>query len=492
MIAFGTAGIRGIMGEGEDELNVHTIQLATQGLANYLKKRGEHPLRVVIGYDCRHNSETFAIETARVLAGNGIEAYITQELRPTPFVSFACRALKCSAAVMITASHNPPEYNGYKVYWDDGAQVIFPHDKGIVAEVRKNPEILITEPQDALIRRTDNALDEAFLDAVTRDNSHTNIRIIYSPLHGTGGTIAPKAFARWGFTDVHPVDAQMEPNGDFPTVKSPNPEEEEAATLGIELMQKVQGDLVILNDPDADRIGCVAMHEGKAVHLTGNQIAAICLAALAKRPLPENPACIKSIVTTPLFDAIAKKHNIACIHVLTGFKYIGEKIREWETTHAHTFLFGAEESYGYLYGTHARDKDAMIMGCLIAQIAAEAKEQNKTLIDLLHDLYTEYGVFREGQVSLHLSPDAMDKAMASARATPNVTLLDYNKGVNSLPKSNVLSLTYPDKTNLIIRPSGTEPKIKIYGLVTGTSIAECDTRLHTHLTSLKDALMMCC
>ncbi|MBS0620051.1 MAG: phospho-sugar mutase [Verrucomicrobia bacterium] len=502
-LSFGTGGMRSLMGIGTARMNIYTIQMATQGLANYLKKQAG-PLSAVIGFDSRHHSREFALAAAHVLSGNGIHVHFLPELRPTPYVSFACRHLKATAAIMITASHNPAEYNGYKVYWSDGGQVVHPHDTGIVKEVEALTDLSLVKMDEALVEEVDLiSLDNAFLAAIAplqkfpqedKQEGHS-LKIAYTSLHGTGITLVPRALWEWGFTSIELVDEQVIPDGDFPTVKFPNPEFKETMQLGIETLQKIQGDLLIANDPDADRIGIGILHKGKPLLLTGNEIAAICAEFLSSSTSP-NAAIVTTIVTTELLKKIAAAHNITCVEVLTGFKYIGEKIHLWENGEK-AFLFGAEESYGYLIGTHARDKDAVSISCLIAEIALHTKSQGKTLLDLLYAIYRQYGIHRDKQRSINFPPtqsgmEQMAAWMEKLRKTPplsvagqNVTTIeDYLPGIKGLPASDVLLFRLADESRLVIRPSGTEPKIKIYASVSmrdfptiDEGIARCDAHL---------------
>ncbi len=494
-LSFGTAGLRGIMGVGTTRMNIYTVTMATQGLSNYiLKQKGQH--RVLIGYDSRHNSLLFAQKTAQVLAANGIEALLLKELRPVPFVSFGTRYRKCTAGVMITASHNPKEYNGYKVYWSDGAQIVPPHDIGIMEEVRAIKdfsEVKLVRLSHPNIHIINGELDEAYINAIRplqhfpEDNKKegSSVKIVYTSLHGTGITMVPKALNDWGFTSISYVEEQIKPDGDFPTVKFPNPEYKEATALGIEYLDKTGSDILIATDPDADRIGIVVKHQGKAVALTGNEMASICAEFICENTkLPSNGAIVTTIVSTEILKAVAKAHNVACVEVLTGFKYIGEKIHIWEQTKEYTFLFGAEESYGCLLGTVARDKDSIVAACLISEITLHAKKQGLTLIDLLNQIYKKYGFYREKQVSLSFpaGEEGMTKISAimdKLRKSPlkDATCEDYQKGIRDLPPSNVLIFRFQDDAKLIIRPSGTEPKIKLYVSAHGTSEKACDDRL---------------
>lgn len=537
-LTFGTGGLRGLMGPGTARMNIYTVHLATQGLANYLHKQtDEKKLSVLIGFDSRHNSQEFAKEAAKVLAGNGIHVYLLAELRPTPYISFACRFKQASAAIMITASHNPKEYNGYKVYWSDGAQVVSPHDEGIVQEasaLQDLSSVKLATLSDPLIEIVSSGLDQEYLKAIAPlhyfpeedKKSGATLNIVYTSLHGTGITIVPEALRAWGFSSLYLVDKQVTIDGDFPTVKFPNPEYPETLQLGIELLEQTQSDIVLATDPDADRIGVVARHQGKSVLINGNEMAAICIDFLCEvlptlKKMPAKGAFVTTIVTTELLKKIAEAHQIPCFEVLTGFKYIGEKIHCWETAkEGFDFIFGAEESYGYLLGTHARDKDAIIAACLIAEIALYAKLQKQTLIDRLHHIYTQYGIFRENQLSLGFPPgkegmEHMTQMMQRLRSDPPQSIAtqavvyreDYKKGVRtfkdtdkceilSLPPSDVLLFRLEDKTRLVIRPSGTEPKIKIYGSVCTNTFAslekgiqECDARLDLFLEALKTMIM---
>ncbi len=530
-LEFGTGGLRGLMGPGTNRMNAYTVRAATQGLANYILHAKISLPSVVIGYDSRHHSRMFAEEAAKVLAAAGIRVYFYAELRPVPMVSFACRHLKTTAGIMVTASHNPPQYNGYKVYWSDGCQVLPPHDVGIIAEVNK-----ITSPTQVkevksinhdLITRIneDEALDKAYLNAVhsypffPEEDHHMGkrLKIVYTSLYGTGITMVPKALAQWGFHDLHFVQEQIVPNGDFPTTPFPNPEEREALQLGLEKLKSCGGDLLIATDPDCDRMGIATLDNKEPVLFTGNEI--VCLAAahiLERGHLPKNPAFIKTIVTSELFATLVKAHDCACFNVLTGFKYIGQLMTEWEKSHEYHYIFGGEESYGSLLGTHARDKDAIIASALIAEVALHAKLQGKTLTQKLHDLYAKYGVFREKLTSLTFPGKAgadqmagfmkklRDKPPAAFGGSKIVAIDDYQtrqhteggkKTPISLPVSNVLVFWLEDGSRLVIRPSGTEPKIKLYGEVKepagadlNASIAKADKRLAQLLDALKNDL----
>ncbi len=503
-LSFGTGGMRGIMGIGTNRMNTYTIRKATQGLANYIKKQPEETKHTVfIGYDVRHHSREFAEETAKVFAGNGMRVLLSQEICPTPLVSFACRHYRCIAAVMITASHNPPQYNGYKVYWSDGCQIVPPHDAEIMAEVEK-----ITSPNQVLLKNEYEEigpeLDDFYLLELKKlqmlpEAAKTPLKIIYTNLHGTGIRLIPKALKTWGYTNLHFVDKQLPLDGNFSFAPSPNPEEEKALQLGMNQLIKEQGDLLIATDPDADRIGVAE----KNVRFTGNQMACLCLHHICKtltekKEFPENGAFIKTIVTTELFRKIAESYRGKCIDVLTGFKYIGELIGTWERAFdGYQYLFGAEESYGCLFGTFVRDKDAISAACLVAEIAANAKKNGLTLLDLLHQIYREYGIHRESLTNLSFADsqagmEQMSALLKTLRQTPPsqingqevILMEDYLQGKDNLPPSDVLRFWLKDGSKLVIRPSGTEPKVKIYAEVVQNTkeglkeeIISCDQRL---------------
>jgi len=505
-LSFGTGGMRGLMGVGANRMNRYTIGKATQGLANYLKKQPEPEKghSVFIGYDVRHHSREFAEETARVLSANGIRALLSREVCPTPLVSFACRFFQCSGAVMITASHNPKEYNGYKVYGPDGCQVVFPHDAGIMEEVSfiESPSQVLT---GGSFEEIGKQIDRAYLVELRKlqmlpELAKIPLEIIYTNLHGTGIRLLPEALKEWGYKSLSFVEAQKSLDGDFPNAPSPNPEEEKALALGSEMLVQKKADLLIATDPDADRVGIAVLHRGKAVRLTGNQTACLCIHHIcntlsSKGELPENAAFIKTIVTTELFAKIAESFDRKCVDVLTGFKYIGEQIALWEKGDGYQFIFGGEESYGYLFGTFVRDKDAISSSCLIAEIAALAKKEHLTLIDRLHQIYKHYGLHRESLSNLSF-PDSqagmkqMQELMQRIRKHPPTqignrsvvqmedyfeqTTLTHENGKKieiELPKSDVLRLWLDDGSKLVIRPSGTEPKVKIYA-----EIVEKDTK----------------
>lgn len=504
-LTFGTGGMRGLMGVGSNRMNHYTVRSATQGLAHYLlSQKTDAPLSVFIGYDSRHHSREFAEETAKVFAGNGIKVFLTTDMRPTPLVSFGCRFKKCNAAVMITASHNPPEYNGYKVYGEDGGQVTAPHDQAIVDEVNKIQDPTQVKTVDSihhpLIVLVEDEVDDAYLEAIKtlsfypEENKEdgSKLQIIYTSLHGTGITLTPRALRLWGFNSISFVEDQIIPDPNFPTVHSPNPEEKEALRLGTEALVAQNADILIATDPDADRVGVVAMHEGAPYVFTGNQIACICLehicqALRASGKMPANPAFIKTIVTSELFRVIVERYEATCFDVLTGFKYIAEMLHKWDLNPGtYQYIFGGEESLGYLLGTFSRDKDAVSSSALIAEVASHAKLQGKTLVDYLHDLHETYGIYAERQVSIKfedskIGQDQMKAAMQKLREQPFaevegetvVKIDDYltSKSLDlatqaitpiTLPVSDVIVYRLSNGGKLMVRPSGTEPKVKVY------------------------------
>ncbi|NGX63355.1 MAG: Phosphoglucomutase [Candidatus Anoxychlamydiales bacterium] len=495
-LAFGTGGIRAKMGIGTNKLNKYTIGVATQALCNYILSQNIKTPAVLIGYDNRKNSKTFAEECAKVIAANNIKTYLLKELRPTPLISFGCRYKNCTAAIMITASHNPKEYNGYKVYWKDGGQVLPPHDEAIIDDYNKiesfeNVKILKTLDHP-LIELILDEIDEAYIKQLFamdlfKDKIENNLKIIYSNLHGTGITLVPKCLKRLGFNDITIVKEQEAIDPNFTNAPKPNPEEKQALHLGIQYMLENSADIFIATDPDADRMGVCVLHDKNAEILTGNQISCIMLDYLCRsKSLFSKTAAVKTIVSTELFTRICEHYDIHSFDVLTGFKYITDKIHLWEQDNSYEFLFGAEESLGYLIETFSRDKDAISATLLMVKIANDAKKENKTLIDLLHDLYITHGIYREKQASLafestHENFEKMTNIMKNLRDNPPKTIAnfaidfidDYKTGETldlktnkksplDLPTSNVLRFWLSDNSKLVIRPSGTEPKIKIY------------------------------
>jgi len=533
-LTFGTGGLRGIVGVGTNRMNGYTVRAATQGLAHYIHKQShsERP-SVIIAYDSRLSSRYFAEEAAKVLAANQIHVYLFEELRPTPLLSFGCRYLRCTAGIMITASHNPPEYNGYKVYWADGGQIVSPHDSGIISEINSiaSPREVKAVPSLAspYIHLIDKQLDESYLAAMhtlqhypaINRSEGKKLKIAYTSLHGTGITLLPRLLKKWGFSNIHLVDEQCQPDGTFPTTSSPNPEDPLAMELGKKLLLQKQCDLLLATDPDADRVGVGVLHQGEAVLLNGNQIAVLCLehicqAMLKQNCLPKDAAFIKTIGTTELFQAICDRYRVPCFNVLTGFKYIGAIIHRWEyLNEPYQFIFGGEESYGYLLGSHARDKDALISSALICEVALQAKLQGKTLVDFLHALYAREGIYQEKLMSLNFGnskagKEAMEQMMLKLRSSPPRSILsipvetieDYlhssRYSVQSgkteaitLPVSDVIILRLSDQTKIMIRPSGTEPKMKLYcGTVLKeyTNIHEGIKSCQHHCESILDAV----
>lgn len=515
-LEFGTGGMRGVIGAGLNRMNVYTVGAAAQGLANHIAAKGKEAMKagVAIAYDCRRKSDVFALRTASVLAGNGITAYLFERLRPTPELSFAVRHLDCSAGVVVTASHNPPEYNGFKVYGADGCQVIEPEDEEIIRRVRSVGgfgNVKTMDPKEAgeegLIKIIGGNVDGAFLEAVHTTGLNRaacqamgkTLKIIYTPLHGTGVTLIPEALRRRGFEKVIVVPEQADANGEFPTVASPNPEEPAAFKLGIELAKKEDADLVIATDPDADRMGiAVTTEDDEFELLTGNQIMAlmtyyICEQRKKASKLPANAAVITTIVSGDLMKEIARSYGVEVIEVLTGFKYIGSKIREFEEAGtpgapSKLYIFGGEESYGYMPATFTRDKDAVTSTAVVAEMAAVAAEQGVSLYDMLVELFERFGYFQEGTKNITLKgkegADKIQAIMANLRSAPPAsfggvavkTIGDVKSGEikdaksgkvvgrYDLPASNVLVFTLEDGTKVIGRPSGTEPKIKFYVL----------------------------
>jgi phosphomannomutase len=498
---FGTGGVRAEMGLGPSHLNIYTIQMLTQGLANYLATLPYERVkkRVVVCFDTRHHSEEFAQCAAAVLAGNGIEAYLFSVPRPTPYLSFSIPHFHAVSGIMITASHNPPIYNGYKVYWQEGGQVVPPHDTAIIDHVQKIESLsqVKKDERSHLITTVDEEFDQIYLEAIhtlqISPDTKKTISIVYTPLHGTGHPLTGQALEKWGFHDLSFVKKQLIKDGSFPTVPFPNPEENSTFTLGAKQLIKENKDLLIATDPDADRVGVVINYNKKPMRFTGNQIACLLLHYIIKNhpSLPTNAAFVKTIVTTELFSKICQKERVAFTNVLTGFKYIAEKIREWEQDHSHTFIFGAEESCGYLYNHLARDKDGVLASCLVAEAVQYAKDNGHTLYHQLLSLYENYGIFREGLHSIHIDEmDQVQKKMDHLRQNPPKTfgqlpivrIEDYlkreatflktgQKEPLSLPKSNVLLYWLKDETKIVIRPSGTEPKVKFYVGVTSSSFS---------------------
>ena len=506
-LEFGTGGLRGIIGAGTNRMNKYTVGKATQGLANYILKNNPDGAKmgVAIAYDSRNMSPEFAERSALVLNANGIKAYVFDELRPTPELSYAVRALGCTAGIVVTASHNPPEYNGYKVYWADGAQVVYPKDKGIIGEVNAISDFSLIKTMDrkeaeekGLFNVIGKEIDDGFIKAIKAQavrpeeiKKAEDMVVVYTPLHGTGNKPVRRVLSEVGFKNVYVVPEQEKPDKNFSTVGYPNPEDPKAFTLAIELAKEKNAEIIVGTDPDADRIGVVIRDEkGNYDILTGNMTGALLTEYVLngrkeKGLLPENAAVIKTIVTTEMVRAIAESYNAELIEVLTGFKFIGEKIKQFEEDHSHTFVFGFEESYGCLSGTYARDKDAVGAAMLVCEMAAYYKNRGMTLHDALEELYKKYGFYKEGVKSVTLKgidgAEKIGKIMAYLREnTPEgfggnkvLTVKDYKSGVftdvatgnkseSPLPASDVLYYNLEDRAWLCVRPSGTEPKIKFY------------------------------
>ena len=520
-LEFGTAGLRGVIGAGVNRMNVYTVRKATQGLANYILKVGGQDKGVAIAYDSRRMSTEFADVAALCLAANGIKAYVFDALRPTPELSFAVRELGCIAGINITASHNPPEYNGYKVYWEDGAQITPPHDSGIMAEVKAVTDFATvkTMDKDAAVNAglyvvIGQEIDDRYMEELKKQVKRPeaikemakNLTIVYSPLHGTGNIPARRILKELGFENVYVVPEQELPDGEFPTVSYPNPEAEEAFALGLKLAKEKDADLVLATDPDADRLGVYVKDtkSGEYITLTGNMSG--CLLAEYEisqvkelSGLPEDGALIKSIVSSNMADAIAKSYGIDLFEVLTGFKFIGQKMLEFETTGKGTYLFGFEESYGCLIGTHARDKDAIVATMALCEAAAYYKTLGKTLWDAMIDMYEKYGYYKDDVKSITMkgieglakiqeilnklredTPTAFGNyKVVSARDYKADTIKNMVTGEvtpTGLPSSNVLYYDLEDDAWVCVRPSGTEPKVKFYYGVKGSSLEDADAK----------------
>jgi len=499
-LEFGTGGLRGIMGVGTNRMNRYTVGMATQGLANYLKKMFPecNPISMAIAYDSRNNSRFFAQTCAEVLSANGFVVYLFDDLRPTPELSFAIRHLGCQSGIMLTASHNPKEYNGYKAYWDDGAQLISPHDVNVISEVKKITTIDQVKWQGnrAKIQIIGKEIDDAYLKKVQTlclspeaIHRQKKLKIVYTPLHGTGVTMVPEALSQFGFENVNMVSEQATADGNFPTVHSPNPEEHDALNLSIQLAEKIDADLVMATDPDADRVGiAVKDNSGKFVLLNGNQTAALLFYYILTRwkqlgRFTGNEYIVKTIVTTELLRDIAQSFNLEYFDVLTGFKFIADIIKRYEGEKQ--FIVGGEESYGYLIGDFVRDKDAVSACALIAEAAAWTADQGKTLFDMLLDIYSTFSFYKESLLSVtkkgKAGAEEIQQMMVNYREKPpaevnNIrvtTIRDYlsleEKNMISgsikpihLPQSNVLQFILEDGSIISVRPSGTEPKIKFY------------------------------
>ena len=520
-LEFGTAGLRGIIGAGTNRMNIYVVRRATQGLANYIAKVDKKSQGVAIAYDSRHMSPEFAQEAALCLAANGIKAYIFETLRPTPELSFAVRHLGCVAGINVTASHNPPEYNGYKAYWEDGAQITPPHDSGIMGEVKAISDWNTVKTMDkaeaekaGLFEVIGKEVDDAYMAELKKQVIHMdaiqaegkNLKIVYTPLHGTGNIPARRILKELGFENVYVVKEQELPDGDFPTVSYPNPEAAEAFELGLKLAKEVDADLVLATDPDADRLGVRVKDKNGEYHdLTGNMSG--CLLAnyeISQRKavngsLPEDGALIKTIVTTNLADAIAKGYGVKLIEVLTGFKFIGQQILGFEKSGKGSYLFGFEESYGCLIGTYARDKDAIVATMALCEAAAYYKTQGKTLWDAMIEMYEQFGYYKDDIKAVTMKGieglQKIQDIMNSLRQNPPaefaghkvVAVRDYKADTiknletgevtpTGLPNSNVLYYELTNDAWVCVRPSGTEPKVKFYYGVKGTSLADADEK----------------
>ena len=519
-LEFGTGGLRGVIGAGTNRMNIYTVRKASQGLANYIIKNNGRDKGVAIAYDCRFMSPEFADVTACCMAANGIRAYVFDALRPTPELSFALRELHCIAGVVVTASHNPPEYNGYKVYWEDGAQVSVPRDEEIIDEVNR---VQITEAKTmsldeakakGLYNVIGEDIDDKYMAELKKLIIHPevitemadDIRIVYSPFHGTGNVPVRRILKELGFRNVYVVPEQELPDPKFTTLDYPNPEDPKAFTLALKLAKEKDADIVLATDPDADRLGIYAKDTktGEYVPFTGNMSGMLIgeyRISEQKRlgTLPANGALVKTIVTTNLADAIAKSYGLTLIEVLTGFKYIGDQIKRFEQDGSHEYVFGLEESYGCLAGTHARDKDAVCAVMCLAEAAAFYKKNGLTLWDQMINIYEKYGYYREGIHTITLKgidgAEQIKAMMEKIRTDPPKTFgelgvnrfVDYEKGpdVTGLPVSNVLYFDLENDSWCCVRPSGTEPKIKFYMGVKGTSLEDSDRRLE----ALKEAVI---
>ena len=526
-LEFGTAGLRGVIGAGSNRMNKYTVGRATQGLANFILKEGTQEKGVAISYDSRHMSKEFSEEAALCLNANGIKTYIFDELRPVPELSFTVRQLKCTAGIMITASHNPPEYNGYKVYWDDGAQIIPPKDKQIIDEVNKTEfsQIKKMNKEDAikagLYIEIGKEIDDKFVNTLKSlvlnpeviKKVQDDIKIVYTPLHGAGNVPVQRVLKELGFTHVFVVPEQEKPDGDFPTVSYPNPEDKNAFKLALELAKRVNADVVLATDPDSDRLGVYSKDDnGEYIAYTGN-MSALLIAEYElsqkkeKGMLPDNGAFITTIVSSDMAKAIAKAYGLKVFETLTGFKWIGEKIRQFEEQHTYSYQFGFEESYGCLISPHARDKDGISAVMALCEATAYYKSKGITLWQQMLNIYKKYGFYKEGQISIVLKgadgAEQIKAKMEKMRANPPKSLAghkviearDYKehtivkengeRSETDLPTSNVLYYDLTDNAWCCVRPSGTEPKIKFYMGVRGESMEDADKRLEELTEAMK-------
>ena len=526
-LEFGTAGLRGVIGAGSNRMNKYTVGRATQGLANFILKEGTQEKGVAISYDSRHMSKEFSEEAALCLNANGIKTYIFDELRPVPELSFTVRQLKCTAGIMITASHNPPEYNGYKVYWDDGAQIIPPKDKQIIDEVNKTEfsQIKKMNKEDAikagLYIEIGKEIDDKFVNTLKSlvlnpeviKKVQDDIKIVYTPLHGAGNVPVQRVLKELGFTHVFVVPEQEKPDGDFPTVSYPNPEDKNAFKLALELAKRVNADVVLATDPDSDRLGVYSKDDnGEYIAYTGN-MSALLIAEYElsqkkeKGMLPDNGAFITTIVSSDMAKAIAKAYGLKVFETLTGFKWIGEKIRQFEEQHTYSYQFGFEESYGCLISPHARDKDGISAVMALCEATAYYKSKGITLWQQMLNIYKKYGFYKEGQISIVLKgadgAEQIKAKMEKMRANPPKSLAGYKvieardykehtivkengeRSATDLPTSNVLYYDLTDNAWCCVRPSGTEPKIKFYMGVRGESMEDADKRLEELTEAMK-------
>ncbi len=529
-LEFGTGGLRGVIGAGTNRMNIYTVRKATQGLANYILKQGGKEKGVAIAYDSRRKSPEFADEAALCLAANGIKAYVFDALRPTPELSFALRQLGCISGIVITASHNPPEYNGYKAYWEDGAQVTAPKDKEIITEVKNVTDYHDVKTMDkeeaiqaGLYQVIGAEIDDAYMAELKKQIIHPeiikemadDIKIVYSPFHGTGNVPVRRILSELGFKHVYVVPEQELPDPDFTTLDYPNPEDPKAFTLALKLAKEKNADIVLATDPDADRLGIYALDtkSGEYVPFTGNMSGMLIAEYILRErtatgTMPENPALVTTIVTTNMAKAISDDYNVKCIEVLTGFKYIGEQIKWFEQSGSNHYVFGLEESYGCLAGTHARDKDAVVAVMCLCEMAAWCKKHGKTVWDQMLDLYEKYGYFKETQYTITLKGIEGSKQIAAIMdklrndlpkefgelKVVEVRDYDRNKIVNmesgeeretGLPQSNVIYFDLTNDSWCCARPSGTEPKLKFYMGVKGNSLEDAQEKVEKLTEALK-------
>jgi len=529
-LEFGTGGLRGIIGAGTNRMNIYTVRKATQGLSNYIRKEQAQEKGVAIAFDSRNMSPEFAEEAALCLAANGIRAYIFPSLRPTPVLSFAMRRLGCTAGIVVTASHNPPEYNGYKVYWEDGAQITSPRDREIIREVNAITDYAQVKTmtrqraeEEGLYEVIGSEIDDAYIEClkelvlcpdIVREEAR-NMKIVYTPLHGTGNLPVRRILGELGFSNVYVVKEQELPDGNFPTVSSPNPEDARAFSLALKLAGEVDADLILATDPDADRLGVYAKNPktGEYVSFTGNMSGALIMEYILSRrkamgTLPGNGAVVTTIVSGKMAQGIADEYRVKLIETLTGFKYIGEQIKFFQRDHSYEYLFGYEESYGCLVGTHARDKDAVAAVMALCEAAAWYRHQGTSLCGQMEKLYQKYGYYKEGLAAITLKGQEglrkisgmmerirreIPKTIGGVRVIrfrdyENDVLLDCTtgeKGQTGLPKSNVLYFQMENEAWCCVRPSGTEPKIKFYIGVKGAAEADADRKLREMTDAVK-------